>query len=83
MRHLKLYEDLDKGFKVGDQVVFTYLDETEEDFKYDTVYTISRTDIGNAKLVYIKNGKGDGVYFQKEDIRKATPKEIAVNKYNL
>ena len=84
MKHLKLYKDLDEDFKVGDQVVFTYLDENDDPtFKYDTVYTIHKNIHKNAYICYIINEKGVGDYFQKKDIRKATSEEIAANKYNL
>ena len=87
--NFKLFEDLEEEigkerraaeFKVGDQIVFTYLDDDDTSFKYNTVYTIHR----DARHVcYIINEKGVGDYFQKTDIRKATPLEIQTNKYNL
>jgi len=84
MKHLKLFESNDE-LNVGDQIILLYADpvDIQHGFKNNEIYIISEVDLNRLHRYKLEFEWPNQTWVKKTQIRKATPLDINVNKYNL
>lgn len=96
MKYLKLYEEVNDDIKTGDQIVLInasqYIIKQGLGFENGGIYTVDQVDSAEDKnkYIFLIQNKGKHVWFQRKDIRLATPEDIEKweiknnsNKYNI